>query len=224
MSFQEKLQVLRRERGLSQENLAESIGISRQAIAKWESGRSYPDVNNLIQLSDLFKVSIDKLVRDEEYGWCSINKEAQINEIDGDIIEFLCRAKRSTYAGKGVEVSPSRPNSHDLHYSEGNLKYIDTYLGGENFAGEEALWEDDIPIWSMNYIGRILDDGFSGEFLKEVLLLVPKEQPYRGPMVYENGEYKYHCIVKGEFKWFEGYEEIFYNKKKYMNVFSMVVV
>ena len=214
MSFQEKLQVLRRERGLSQENLAESIGISRQAIAKWESGRSYPDVNNLIQLSDLFKVSIDKLVRDEEYGWCSINKEAQINEIDGDIIEFLCRAKRSTYAGKGVEVSPSRPNSHDLHYSEGNLKYIDTYLGGENFAGEEALWEDDIPIWSMNYIGRILDDGFSGEFLKEVLLLVPKEQPYRGPMVYENGEYKYHCIVKGEFKWFEGYEEIFYNKKK----------
>ena len=214
MSFQEKLQVLRRERGLSQENLAESIGISRQAIAKWESGRSYPDVNNLIQLSDLFKVSIDKLVRDEEYGCCSINKEAQINEIDGDIIEFLCRAKRSTYAGKGVEVSPSRPNSHDLHYSEGNLKYIDTYLGGENFAGEEALWEDDIPIWSMNYIGRILDDGFSGEFLKEVLLLVGKEQPFRGPMVYENGEYKYHCIVKGEFKWFEGYEEIFYNNKK----------
>lgn len=214
MSFQEKLQVLRRERGLSQENLAESIGISRQAIAKWESGKSYPDVNNLIQLSDLFKVSIDKLVRDEECGCCFINKEAQINEIGGEIIEFLCRAKKSTYAGKGAEVSPSRPNSHDLHYSEGNLKYIDTYLGGKGFAGEEALWEEDVPIWSMNYMGRILDDGFSGDFLKEALLLVPKEQPYRGPMVFENGEYKYHCIVKGEFKWFEGYEEIFYNNKK----------
>lgn len=214
MSFQEKLQVLRRERGLSQENLAESIGISRQAIAKWESGKSYPDVNNLIQLSDLFKVSIDKLVRDEECGCCFINKDVQINEMGGDIIEFLCRAKKSTYAGKGAEVPASRPNSHDLHYSEGNLKYIDTYLGGKNFAGEEALWEDDVPIWSMNYIGRVISDGFSGDFLKEALLLIPKEQPYRGPMVYENGEYKYHCVVRGEFKWFEGYEEIFYNNKK----------
>lgn len=214
MNFQEKLQVLRRERGLSQENLAEIIGISRQAIAKWECGRSYPDVNNLIQISNLFKVSIDKLLRDEEDGCCFINKEVQENKIDGDIIEFLCRAKKATYAGKGEESSPSRPNSHDLQYSEGNLEYIDTYLGGENFAGEEALWEDGIPIWSMNYIGRILGDGFSGDFLKEVLLLVPKEQPYRGPMVYENGDYKYHCIVKGEFKWFEGYEEIFYNNIK----------
>jgi transcriptional regulator with XRE-family HTH domain len=214
MSFQEKLQVLRRERGLSQENLAESIGISRQAIAKWESGKSYPDINNLIQLSDLFKVSIDKLVRDEDSGGCFKSKDGHINEMGGEIIEFLCRAKKSTYAGKGVEVAPSRPNSHDLHYCEGNLKYIDTYLGGKNFAGEEALWEEDTAIWSMNYIGRILADGFSGDFLKEALRLVPKEQPYRGPMVYENGEYKYHCIIKGEFKWFEGYEEIFYNDKK----------
>jgi len=153
--------VLRRKRGLSQENLTEIIGMSRQAIAKWEDGRSYPDVNNLIQISDLFKVSIDKLVRDEEYGCCFINKEVQINEIDGDIIAFLCRAKKSTSAGKGVEGSPSRPNSHDLYYSEGNLEYIDTYLGGKNFAEKEALWVDDIPIGSMNYIGRILGNGFS---------------------------------------------------------------
>lgn len=214
MNFEEKLQVLRRKKGLSQENLAESIGISRQAIAKWESGKSYPDINNLIQLSDLFKVSIDSLVRNEEDGCSSICKDESISEIGEDLIEFLCRAKKSTYAGKGAEASASRPNSHDFHYSEGNLKYIDTYIGSANFAGEEALWESDVPIWAMNYVGRILADGFSGDFLKEVLLLVSKDKPYRGPMVYENGEYKYHCIVKGEFKWFEGYEEIFYNNKK----------
>lgn len=99
MSFQEKLQVLRRERGLSQENLAEIIGISRQAIAKWECGRSYPDVNNLIKISNLFKVSIDKLVRDEEDGCFFINKEVQRKKTDGDIIEFLCRAKK-IYLGR----------------------------------------------------------------------------------------------------------------------------
>lgn len=108
----------------------------------------------------------------------------------------------------------SRPNSHDYHYTEGNLMYIDTYLGGEKFAGEEALWVNNIPIWAMNYIGRITAEGFSGDFLKEALLLVPKENPYRGPMVYQNGEYKYHCIVNGEFDWFNGYEEIFCNNKK----------
>lgn len=55
---------------------------------------------------------------------------------------------------------------------------------------------------------------FSGDFLKECLLLVPKEYPYHGPLVYQNGEYTYHCIVNGEFEWFHGYEEIFCNDSK----------
>ena len=62
MNFQEKLLVLRNHYKLSQEELAEQIGISRQAVAKWEVGQSYPDIARLISLSDLFKVSIDKLV------------------------------------------------------------------------------------------------------------------------------------------------------------------
>ncbi|MHC1747317.1 MAG: DUF5680 domain-containing protein [Cellulosilyticaceae bacterium] len=214
MNFQKKLQLLRRQKGFSQENLAEVLGISRQAIAKWEGGKAYPDLNNLIQLSDLFKVSIDNLVREEADECSLIGRDESASEIGSELIEFLCRAKKATYAGKGAEVLPSRPNSHDLNYNEGNLKYIDTYIGGASFAGEEALWESDEPIWAMNYVGRILADDFNGDFLKEALLLVPKEQPYRGPMVYENGEYKYHCIIKGEFRWFEGYEEIFYSNKK----------
>ncbi|MCY6484089.1 DUF5680 domain-containing protein [Clostridium aestuarii] len=214
MSFQEQLHRLRKEKGLTQEKLAEIIGISRQAVAKWEVGQSYPDIARLIALSDFFKVSIDKLVNDYEEN-CRLhieeNKEDYINE---DIIQFLCTAKKSTYADKGAEVESFRPNSHDLQYIEGNLRYIDTYLGGEQFAGEEALWKDDIPIWGMNYNGRIIGEGFSGKFLKEALALVPKEYPYRGPMVYQNGQYKYHCIVNGEFEWFQGYEEIFLNDIK----------
>lgn len=88
MKFQDKLQTLRKQKGISQEKLAEKIGISRQAVAKWEVGQ------------------------------------------------------------------------------------------------------------------------------KECLLLVPKEYPYRGPLVHQNGEYKYHCIVNGDFEWFNGYEEIFCNETK----------
>ncbi|MDY3362124.1 DUF5680 domain-containing protein [Clostridium sp. NSJ-49] len=66
----------------------------------------------------------------------------------------------------------------------------------------------------MNYMGRVLSQEFSGSFLKEVLALVPEDNLYRGPIVYENGDYKYHCIVNGSFEWFNGYEEIFYKDKK----------
>ncbi|MBU3129090.1 DUF5680 domain-containing protein [Clostridium tagluense] len=219
MSFQEQLQILRKEKGLSQEKLAEMLGISRQAVAKWEVGRSYPDIAKLIALSDFFKVSIDKLVNDYEENCRLSIEQNKADSINEKIIEFLRTAKRSTYAGKGAQIQSSRPNSHDLEYVEGNLKYIDTYLGGEQFIGEEALWKDDIPFWSMNYTGRIIGEGFSGNFLKEALSLVTKENPYRGPMVYQNGQYKYHCIVNGEFKWFQGYEEIYFDDTKVYECF-----
>jgi len=57
--------------------------------------------------------------------------------MDKNVIKFLIKAKKATYAGKGAQTASSRPNSHDLQYSEGQLKYIDTYLGGSKFAGEE---------------------------------------------------------------------------------------
>ena len=133
-------------------------------------------------------------------------------------IDFLIRAKKSTFAGNGTKIESSRPNSKDLMYAEGELKYIDTYLGGANFAGEEALWKDDVPFWSMNYIGRLLSDDASIEmlmkFLTEALLLVPTEHPYRGPLQYDNGDFSYKCIVNGDFYWFSGTEAIFYKNNK----------
>ena len=86
--------------------------------------------------------------------------------MDKRIVEFLIRAKQATYAGKGAETAPSRVKSHDLEYREGDFLYYDTYLGGDRFAGEEALWISGIPYWSMNYAGRVTGENFSGDFLK----------------------------------------------------------
>jgi len=134
--------------------------------------------------------------------------------MDKNVIKFLIRAKKATYAGKGAQTASSKPNSHDLQYSEGQLKYIDTYLGGSKFAGEEALWNNNIPFWSMNYIGRVIGENFSGDFLKEALLNVPEEYPFRGPLIYKNGDYSYICKIDGDFHWFNGIEEICYKDKK----------
>ena len=139
--------------------------------------------------------------------------------MDQRLISFLLHAKKNTYAAHGAEVTASRPNSHDLSYEEGNLRYIDTYLGGVQFAGEEAIWENDIPVWSMNYCGRVIGEGFSGDFLKRPLLLVPEDAPYRGPESYTEGNMEFRCHADGDPEWFQGYEEILVDQQRVYECF-----
>lgn len=66
----------------------------------------------------------------------------------------------------------------------------------------------------MNYSGRVISSGFSGDFLKEALYRVPEEYPFRGPLIYRKDDYTYHCRINGSMEWFQGYEEIFYRDNK----------
>lgn len=62
-----RLYEMRKKKGLSQEELAEKIGVSRQAVSKWERAESSPDIENLILLSQLYCVSLDELLMNEPY-------------------------------------------------------------------------------------------------------------------------------------------------------------
>jgi len=66
MEFCEKLQELRKSRGLTQEELAEALYVSRTAVSKWESGRGYPSIDSLKELSSYFSVTIDDLLSGEK--------------------------------------------------------------------------------------------------------------------------------------------------------------
>lgn len=66
MEFNEKLQELRKGKGLTQEELAERLFVSRTAISKWESGRGYPSIDSLKEISRFFSVTIDELIGPEE--------------------------------------------------------------------------------------------------------------------------------------------------------------
>lgn len=77
MKFNEKIKVLRNASHLTQEELAERLDVSRQAITKWESGEGTPDINNLKEISGLFNISIDELVKDEE----PLNTERRLKNI-----------------------------------------------------------------------------------------------------------------------------------------------
>ena len=66
MEFNEKLQELRKQRGLTQEELAQALYVSRTAISKWESGRGYPNIDSLKAIAKFFGVTIDELLSGDE--------------------------------------------------------------------------------------------------------------------------------------------------------------
>lgn len=66
MEFAEKLKSIRRKAGMSQEKLAEKLGVSRQAVTKWETDGGIPDISNIRAISDLFHISIDELLGTEK--------------------------------------------------------------------------------------------------------------------------------------------------------------
>lgn len=228
MILQEKLQYLRKKNGYSQEQLADKLCIARQTVSKWENGQAIPELSGLIQLSELYGVPIDRIVKDDKECNLSLkgkkkSETEKIRESESvidkeSIIDFLLHAKKQTYAGAGSEVKASRESSHDFKYQEGDFLYYDTYLGGEKFGGEEAVWllnqSEWKPVWCMNYIGHVTGENFDLGFLREALYHVPEDMPYRGPAIYTRGDYHYHCKVEGDFSWYQGYEEIFYQDKK----------
>ncbi len=65
MTFGEKIQKLRKEAGLSQEELSEQLGVSRQAISKWERDKGYPETEKIIQMSRMFHVTLDYLLNED---------------------------------------------------------------------------------------------------------------------------------------------------------------
>lgn len=66
MTFAEKLKTIRKQLGMSQEQLADKLGVSRQAITKWETNIGIPDIENLIAISKLFNMTIDELLFEEQ--------------------------------------------------------------------------------------------------------------------------------------------------------------
>ena len=73
MNWNEKLQSLRKQKGLTQEELAAALYVSRTAISKWESGRGYPNIDSLKAIASYFDVTVDELLSDGE--WLSVAEE-----------------------------------------------------------------------------------------------------------------------------------------------------
>ncbi len=90
MILADKIMNLRKQQGMSQEELAHQLGISRQSVSKWESGASIPDLDKILKLSDLFGVSTDYLLKDEIEEISYSESSASLDEnIDSEIVKSV---------------------------------------------------------------------------------------------------------------------------------------
>lgn len=104
MSISVKIQQLRKSNGLSQEQLAEKLDVSRQAISKWESGASFPDVEIIVLISELFKVSTDYLLKDENTVKCGGDAQRCVQVPQKLYIVDINKRKLSAFDEFAVEM------------------------------------------------------------------------------------------------------------------------
>ena len=90
MSFSEKILYLRTRNGMSQEVLADKLSVSRQAVSKWESGVTLPETDKLIIISDMFKVSLDFLLKEDSR---EQKRSHSTEHLDRVILRFLGSAQ-----------------------------------------------------------------------------------------------------------------------------------
>lgn len=91
MNMADRIQHLRKSKGISQEELADKVGVSRQAVSKWESEQSTPDIEKVILLSDFFDVTTDYLLKGIEPVSENITKksDARIFSLVGSVFNFI---------------------------------------------------------------------------------------------------------------------------------------
>ncbi|MBM7711232.1 helix-turn-helix domain-containing protein [Enterococcus xiangfangensis] len=79
MEVGERLKARRMELNLTQESVAEALGITRQTISNWENGRSYPDIERMVRLSDIYSLSLDELLKGDQEMVKQLQENTSIN-------------------------------------------------------------------------------------------------------------------------------------------------
>lgn len=131
--FADRLIEMRRSRGLSQEELAKDLGLSRQAVSKWERAESAPDIGNLVALANIYDVTLDELVR-------GVDEVAEV-EIetsgDGSVVDETAEAIEVVGAAEGSSASEVVETSETVD-AGGSVEAVDAFAAGSEGPATNA--------------------------------------------------------------------------------------
>ena len=164
MKLNEKIVKLRKKNGLSQEDLANKMNVSRQAVSRWEHDTALPDANNILQLSKLFGVTADYLLNDDyesDFDVPAIKETKQnADKKEKNIIQKIigiCAASAGTLGNfiiyiisRFVKVSVPR-----ITYDETGQKWY-TYGGFEDYSYKYFIQEHNLEFLSILFLGIMI--------------------------------------------------------------------
>lgn len=122
MKLSEKIRTLRKNAGLSQEQLGEKINVSRQAITKWESGDGLPDIYNLVALSNLFSITLDELMAQEKA--VADKRFLYESHVEYDI-DRLCKFDMNLYTSADLTIRAYDGEKLQLYAGSREIKDLD---------------------------------------------------------------------------------------------------
>ena len=199
MEFSEKLQELRKGRGLTQEELAEELFVSRTAVSKWESGRGYPGIDSLQELSRFFSVSIDELICPDEIITAARDEKKRIKKkyvslICGLLDAFIVILLFIPVFGNGT-VSPATVSLFDLTGVSPWIKTVSSVvicITVANGICGVIVSNLDRPVWDRHRI-------VTGILLSSigVVLFMLTRQPYAGFIYFALLAIKVFLAAKG---------------------------
>ena len=182
MEFNEKLQELRKSRSMTQEELAEALFVSRTAISKWESGRGYPSIDSLKEISRYFSVTIDDLICSDEMISVAENEK---REFVDKYVSLICNALDILLAillfipafGNGRD-SPETVSLFDLSGINPPVKIVFAVIIGVTILNGICgviIANLDKPVWNRHRLvtGIILS-------ILAVTVFIVARQPYAG--------------------------------------------
>lgn len=187
MEFNEKLQELRKQKGLTQEDLAEALYVSRAAVSKWESGRGYPNIDSLKEISRFFSVTIDDLLSGSEILTIAEEDQKQKNSLLLDLVFGLLDLSVSMF----LFLPLFGQRDHDTVYEVSllALSNIAPYLMGAYIAiiAGMILWGI-LTLALQNYNGKFwVNSKRSISFLlggSGTLLFIVSMQPYAAALLF----------------------------------------
>lgn len=138
MKFSDKLKKIRKEGSISQEMLAEALGVSRQAVGKWENGQGYPEIEKLIIISEMFDVSIDYLLKDNAGQYDETkeqeNKKKYTSDQTDEDIDYV--NEYATSVEHMAENTNSKTSHKDKEYYA-DIKIVESYLAHKKCEGHK---------------------------------------------------------------------------------------
>ena len=111
MDFGDRLKEIRMKEGLSQEQLADKIGVSRQAITKWETKKGMPDVENMVILAEIFKITLDELILQET----KVQREREVLFESETVYDIDCDKHFDIHMGSARKICISSGHDEKIH-------------------------------------------------------------------------------------------------------------